>query len=305
MAVAVHPSIRRFSPVALIASFALLALGSCASPKQPQHDQTLAVVWMQRSAEYRAACEQAFASASAALPRAIADTTWTACIEQRGDAALASKSPAVVVDVDETTLDNSAFAARQIEQGAGFDAVAWADWVKERRATAIPGALAFAKAAVSLGVRVVYLTNRRCDSGDAQKPSSEESDTRANLRSLGFPIDERDGFDVVLTKGERGSGSDKASRRTIVAERFRIVQLVGDNLGDFAADTEPQKDDDAARYALQCKEVEARRAAIVTEHAAWWGTRWILIPNPSYGGFETVVRGQHGTLRAGLRTDRN
>ncbi len=211
MAFVVHSSIRRFSPVALISSFALLALGSCASPKQTQHDQTLAVVWMQRGAEYRAACEQAFASASAALPRAIADTTWNACIEQRGDATLASKPSAVVVDVDETMLDNSAFAARQIELGAGFDAVAWADWVKERRATAIPGALAFAKAAAALGVRVVYVTNRRCDSGDAQKPSSEESDTRANLRALGFPIDERDGFDVVLTKGERSELAELAA----------------------------------------------------------------------------------------------
>lgn len=285
-------------------AFSWLGLVSCASKPVAQHDQTLAVVWMQRSAEYRAACEQSFASAAAALPRAIQDNAWTACIEQTGDGAMRDKPVAVVVDVDETMLDNSAFAARQIEAGAGYDPVAWAEWCNERRATAIPGALAFAKKAASLGVRVVYVTNRRCDSGDAQQPSSEESDTRANLRSLGFPIDERDGFDVVLTKGEHGAGSDKTERRKFVAERFRIVQLIGDNLGDFTAGTDPQREDDAARYAAQCKEVEARRAAIVLERASWWGERWIMIPNPSYGGFETVVRGQHGTLRNGLRMDR-
>ena len=285
-------------------AFALLALASCASAPHAQHDQALAVVWMQRSAEYRAACAQAYRAAEEALPRAIADAAWTACLEQSADAELAKKPLAVVLDVDETVLDNSAFAARQIRDGRGFDPVAWAGWVAERRATVIPGALEYVRAAQKLSVRVIYVTNRRADSGDAKAPSSEESDTRANLRALGFPIDERDGFDVVMTKGERGSGSDKVSRRAFVAERFRVVQLVGDNLGDFAADTDPKKDADPDLYAANCRETEQRRAAIVAERAAWWGSRWILVPNPSYGGFESCVLGQHGSLHAGLRTAR-
>ena len=293
-------------PTVLRSLFALplVAFASCAAAPSPQHDQALAVVWMQRAAEYRAACAQAYRAAEDALPRAIADAAWTACLEQKDDAELAGKPLAVVLDVDETVLDNSAFAARQIRDGNGFDPIAWARWVAERRATAIPGALEFARAAQKLSVRVVYVTNRRADSGDAAAPSSEESDTRANLRALGFPIDERDGFDVVLTKGERGSGSDKASRRALVAERFRVVQLVGDNLGDFAADTDPKKDADPERYAANCRATEDRRAAIVAERAAWWGSRWILVPNPSYGGFEACVTGQHGSLHAGLRTAR-
>ncbi len=282
----------------------LLALAACAVEPSPQHDQALAVVWMQRAAEYRAACEQAYRVAADALPRTIADATWTACLEQQADAALAQKPLAVVVDVDETVLDNTAFAARRIRDGKGFDPVAWAGWVAERRATAIPGALEYARMAHKLSVRVVYLTNRKADSGDVNSPSSEESDTRANLRALGFPIDEHDGFDVVLTKGERGAGSDKASRRALVADRFRVVQLVGDNLGDFASDTDPKKDADPERHAANCRATEEHRAAIVAERASWWGTRWILIPNPSYGGFEAVVIGQDGSLHGGLRTAR-
>lgn len=294
----------RLKPTVLrsLVALPLVAFASCAAAPSPQHDQALAVVWMQRAAEYRAACAQAYRAAEDALPRAIADAMWTACLEQKDDAKLADKQLAVVVDVDETMLDNSGFAARQIRDGKGFDPVAWASWVAERRATAIPGALEYARTAEKLSVRVVYVTNRRVDSGDASAPSSEESDTRANLRALGFPIDERDGFDVVLTKGERGSGSDKASRRALVAERFRVVQLVGDNLGDFAADTDPKKEADPERYAANCRATEERRAAIVAERAAWWGSRWILVPNPSYGGFESCVIGQHGSLHAGLRT---
>ncbi len=294
------PSNRR----SIVLAASVLAFAACANAPQAQHDQALAVVWMQRAAEYSAACAQAYRAAQEALPRAIADAAWTACLEQQAGPELAGKPLAVVLDVDETVLDNSAFAARQIRDGKGFDPVAWAGWVAERRATAIPGALEYVRAAQKLSVRVVYVTNRRADSGDAKAPSSEESDTRANLRALGFPIDERDGFDVVLTKGERSAGSDKTPRRAFVAERFRVVQLVGDNLGDFAADTDPAKDADPERYAANCSMTEQRRAAIVAERAAWWGSRWILIPNPSYGGFEACVTGQHGSLHAGLRTAR-
>jgi acid phosphatase len=285
----------------------LLALLGAPLPAQATaattaHDQLQAVLWMQRSAEYEAACLQAFRSAAHALEHACRDATWTACLEHADGIDWQHLPPAVVVDVDETLLDNSAFAARRIRAGSGFDADAWAAWVRERQAGAIPGALAYVRQAVALGVRVVYVTNRRADSTAAGDTSTEESDTRANLLRLGFPIVEADDEDVVLCAGEIG---DKSARRRHVAGRYRIVQLVGDNLADFAPGTEPRRGDEAPHgAAVECARVERDRARLVHSLAHWWGERWILIPNPAYGSFETVLRGQHPDLRSALREQR-
>ncbi len=267
------------------------------SPKA--HDQTLAVVWMQRSAEYRAACLQAFRSASRSLEDAVHDDLWTACLEQGAAEVYRNLPLAVVLDVDETVLDNTAYAARRILESKPFESESWAKWVHEQQAAALPGALAYTLRANELGIRVVYVTNRRSDSDDKERGSTEESDTRSNLRKLGFPIDERDGFDVVLTAGEHG---DKSARRRVVAERFRILQLVGDNLGDFAPGVDPRKNDAPQGRAVEGAAVERSRERLVDDLADFWGQRWILVPNPAYGSFESVVRSQHESLREALRT---
>lgn len=267
------------------------------------HDQTLALLWMQRAAEYKAACLQAYNLALWQLDEALRQPTWTACLEQRDPDTYAALPPAVVVDVDETLLDNSAFAARQVLAGAtAFDPAAWGAWIKEQQATPIPGALPYLTAAVQRGVRIVYVTNRRADSDKPGAVSTEESDTRANLVRLGFPIVEAAGEDVVLTAGEIG---DKSARRAEVCKRYRVVQLVGDNLGDFVAGTEPRK----AAEAPHGKQAEAAtteriRDAVAADFGGYWGSRWILLPNPAYGGWETVLRGQHDDLRMALRTQR-
>lgn len=274
------------------------------SPTAPApHDATLAVLWMQRAAEYRASCLQAYRAATTLLPNLVEDPSCTACLEQGERTRYETLPPAVVLDVDETVLDNSAFMARSVLDGrTKFDPQLWSAWVHEQQASAIPGALAYAQAATQLGVRVVYVTNRKADSQKEGAVSTEESDTRANLKKLGFPIVESSGEDVVLCSGEVG---DKAARRTKVCEQFRVVQLVGDNLGDFAPGTEPRKPEQTPHGpAVECAQVERDRARLVEAFASWWGQRWILIPNPSYGGFETVVRGQFESLDAALQPQR-
>ena len=267
------------------------------------HDATLAVLWMQRAAEYRAGCLQAYRAAATLLPDLVGDPSCTACLEQGERNRYESLPPAVVLDVDETVLDNSAFMARSVLDGrTKFDPQLWSAWVHEQQASAIPGALAYVQAATQLGVRVVYVTNRKADSQKDGAVSTEESDTRANLKQLGFPIVESAGEDVVLCSGEIG---DKAARRAKVCEQFRVVQLVGDNLGDFAPGTEPRKPEQTPHGAgVECAQVERDRARLVDAFASWWGQRWILIPNPSYGGFETVVRGQFPSLGAALQPQR-
>jgi 5'-nucleotidase (lipoprotein e(P4) family) len=235
-----------------------------------------AVVWLQTAAEFEALALQAFAQATAALDQALVEPSWVAAPEQTS--APEGAPPAVILDVDETVLDNSPYQGWLLRSGERFAPTSWGAWVEAAAAEAVPGALAFTKAAAARGVTVFYVSNRDV---------SGEAATRQNLARLGFPLAEE--VDVVLLKGEREDwGSAKGTRRAEVASRYRIVMLVGDNLGDF---TDEYKGDVAAR------------AKVIEATAPWWGSRWIMIPNPMYGSWESALgEGEPAaTLRSGLK----
>jgi acid phosphatase len=222
-----------------------------------------ATLWMQTAAEYQALSRQTWAVAERLLPEAVEDTAWTAAVEQEGGAG--ALPPAVIVDVDETMLDNSPYAARLIERDESFTEASWAEWVNEARARPISGAVEFARRARELGVELFYVTNRL---------SNLEEGTRRNLVAAGFPLDREE--DVVLLKNEReGWGSDKATRRAWIAERYRIVLLVGDDLNDFASGARGES-------------IETREA-IVEKYGDRWGSRWIVLANPTYGSWMSAV----------------
>lgn len=248
-------------------SLTVLVVAACASAPArtaaPPADAGLlhATLWVQTAAEYEAATIQAFHAAERGLPAALADSSWTAALEQ--EPPFAALPPAIVVDVDETVLDNSPYEARIVLAGSAFDPVTWEAWVEEARARPIPGALAFARAADSLGVILFYVTNR----DHALEPA-----TKRNLRAAGFPL--ADGRDVVLTRGERPEWtSDKSSRRAHVAETHRVLLVIGDDLNDFVA----------ARTTLE------RRQELLERHRERWGRAWIVLPNPLYGSWEAAL----------------
>jgi len=261
----------------LIAS--LLTCLSCAARTQPPavaagpggqsasaaHENLNATLWMQTALEYEATALQAFRLAQLQLDAALADRTWTAAIEQTGDAA--SLPPAVIVDVDETVLDNSYYQARMVRDSTAYASTTWDPWVKEAKATAIPGAREFARYAADKGVTVFYVTNRTANLEEA---------TRANLEAEQFPVSKE--FDVVLTRGERPewSASAKGPRRAHVASKYRILLLVGDDLGDFVVDAAGTPDERRAR---------------TEPYDGWWGRRWIMLPNPTYGSWERAIVG--------------
>jgi len=270
----------------------LLALPGTPRSVGEQHDQMHAVLWMQRSAEYKACCLQVYNQASQQLGKALGDRTWTACLEQIDQVAFAKLPPAIIVDVDETVLDNGGFNARMIRDGGGFQPAAWTKWCEEQQATPVPGSLGFLTTARARGIRVVYLTNR--------KTGAEETATRANLLRLGYPLVEDAGEDLVLTKGEVG---DKSARRRKVCERYRVIALVGDNFGDFTVPVKPRKNQGHGE-AVEAATTEKMRDACVAERSDYWGTRWFMLPNPAYGSWESVLLGQSKDKASLLRTQR-
>jgi acid phosphatase len=200
-----------------------------------------------------------FAAAARALEEALAEPSWSAL--DQGPAA-AGLRPAVIVDVDETALDNGPFEVRMAREGRRFDPAIWDAWVVAAAAEPIPGALEFTRRAAELGVRVFYVTNR-----DA---SEEAEGTLRNLERAGFPLEPE--VDTLLMRGERPEWkSDKTTRFAEIAREHRVLLVIGDDLNDFLS---------GAREAS----VAARRA-MADAVADRFGTSWFLLPNPLYGSW--------------------
>jgi 5'-nucleotidase (lipoprotein e(P4) family) len=218
-----------------------------------------ATLFMQKAAEYRALCYQAFNWAK----RTLDDDEKTA---KKLPKAQRKMQRAVVVDIDETVLDNSPAQAYGIKNQLPFNLKDWYAWGEMRKAKAIPGAVEFANYAKSKGVRVFYVSNR----DEVQKQATID-----NLKAVGFPDISAEN---VLLRQKDASGkniSTKEPRRAAIAERYRIVILMGDNLNDLASVYE--NGSVAARFAEVDKAKEL------------YGNRFIVLPNAMYGEWETAI----------------
>lgn len=253
----------RFGPfLALAACLAVAPVVPASAEDAPANDTLNAVLWMQRSVEYKATALGAFALAQVRLDQALADKSWSAApAEQTG--AYQDLPPAIIMDADETILDNSGYQAWLITAGESFNPKSWTQFVKSETSTPIPGAVEFAKYADSKGVKVFYISNRT---------KEEEDATRAVMTKYGFPMGGN--VDTFLSAKEQPDwGSAKGTRRAVVAKDYRVLLLVGDNFGDFSDGYKGTEDERLALY-------EADKAR--------WGHDWIMLPNPAYGSFESA-----------------
>jgi acid phosphatase len=223
---------------------------------------------MQTSAEYRAAALAVYANARKALDASFDNPFTKAALEETVNDP--GQPPAVILDLDETVLDNGAFETRAIRAHKTYDSKMWKEWTAEGAARAVPGAAEFLAYAQSRGVTPFYITNRDVD---------EEAGTRRNLVQLGLPLDPK--IDTLLMQGKNGwTTSDKSPRRAHVASTHRILLMVGDDLNDFAP--------------ASGKTVEERNA-IVESVRNWWGEVWFILPNPMYGSWERAAVSGGGT----------
>lgn len=245
---------QRFALFSIVAFLPVLA-----QPVAPHPDQNLnGTLWMQTSAEYAALTTQAYRAAGLALTAALADLNWTAAYEQTND--FRTLPPAIILDLDETVLDNSPQQVALIRSGKPFTEEGFVEWVKAARAGAIPGAVAFLHAAQLKGVAPHYITNRTCNPTDADDPTVKV------LKNLRIPYTP----DRLLCKT---TTSNKTDRRKTVAEKYRILLLIGDDFNDFTA--VPDNVDE--------------RANLQKFYEPMWGAKWFVMPNPTYGSWERSV----------------
>jgi len=231
------------------------------------NDNLNAVAWMQTSVEFRLIAGQTWRAALTQLDRAIKTPSWDALTKDDRANKANGLPPAIIVDVDETMLDNSPYQARLIRDGQSYDEFTWSEWVREAAARPIPGALEFARAAAARGVTIYYISNRAADLDQA---------TMQNLRRAGFPIRDASQFLGLgaVVEGCESEGSEKGCRRQLVGRTHRVLMQFGDQIGDLVT--------------VVANTPEGREQA-VRPYLAWVGERWFMLPNPSYGSWEPAL----------------
>lgn len=253
--------IKLFTAIALLlVPFSLLAQDSTTN-NSGYRDYTNAVLWQQHSGEYRALAFQAYNFARLSLLERLKEVNN-------------DKKLCVVVDVDETVLDNSPFQGYEIKNGRSFDAKDWSNWTSKGIADTVPGALGFLNFAASLQVETFYVTNR---------DTSEMKGTLSNLKTLGFP--NADEAHILL----KTTTSDKEPRRQAVLEGYHILLFCGDNLSDFSN----------IFYRSGKNTIEQVNAERLN-----FGTHFIVLPNPMYGDWEKQFYKEDKPTEAGKSAER-
>ena len=233
--------------IKLVACLTALLLAGCQTPDaqrgarvQPsaREQELTALLWQRRSAEWRALCYQAY---NTALMRI-----------QLAQAAQPGQKLTIVVDLDETVIDNSALAVRRLSTSPANPAPSWLAWCKQRQAAPMPGAKAFLEAADALGTEIIYLTNR---------PNSMRQITFNQLKALGFPQVEFAQLDMRLT-----AGRSKLNRLNRLARRKQIILYLGNALNDFPL--------------AKTTRTATARHQLVDKAQNFFGTQFILIPTP-------------------------
>ncbi len=211
-----------------------------------------ATAWTQTSGEWAALNLQAYQLGKMRLAQIITQEPLT-------------KPRAVVLDIDETVLDNSPYEAHEILSGRSFDQNEWEKWTALAIAEPIPGALDFLNFAKNNGVEIFYVSNRN---------ESERSATLRNLQDKHFPFADNEHLILKTTT------SSKKERRRQLSEKYDIVLFFGDNLSDFS---------DMFYYENGSKPA----VQVVKENAYLFGSKFIILPNPMYGDWESALMKQN------------
>ena len=212
--------------------------------------ETMGLLWMRTSAEYRALAYQGYNVAMNAVKMAVTDPS-----HQR-------KPLAIVLDADETVVDNTKLMGESIVNGNGrFDAPWWRQAVHQGKSQAMPGAVEFLNEVHKQGVEIFYVSNRYA-------PVNLDV-TIQNFKELGFPSVDKD--HVLLFEKD----SDKQPRFDAIAKKYYVVLYMGDNAGDFPIGTKGK--------------TLAERNGIIDAHKEDFGTTFVVFPNPAYGSWVSAL----------------
>ena len=156
---------------------------------------------------------------------------------------------AVVTDIDETILLNYKFEEMLYIKKKKFSYKLFNQYANQKTSIPIKGSIAYFKFLSQNGIKIIYISNREF---------STENKTFEHLKELGFPIESKD--DLLLLNEKKDWTKDKSIRRKYISNKYRVIQMFGDNLKDFANDEK-----------------------LIKKYQNRFGKCWFLLPNPFYG----------------------
>lgn len=249
---------------------------TAATPSVPQ-----AMQWLYGSGEGAAASIQTYhafrdyvLAAARSRPQYSAIMAEGATLASPGFVPCGDNPLAVVLDADETVIQNLGLEYAFARRGVDYDREIHQRWQAEgvEEIAPMPGAVTALQAIRSAGVKVIFNTNR-----DVQHAATTAA--ALNRAGLGPAVH----LDTLFLRGDPPGDREKDGRRTLIAQRYCVVAVAGDQLGDFS--------DLFNARGLSVR--ERRRAAATAPFASLWGNGWFLLSNPVYGpglrgGFDEV-----------------
>jgi len=213
--------------------------------------ELLPVLYHQQSAEYKALCYQAFNVAKRRVDELV-----------EGGAGYDADYSSIIMDIDETVLDNSPYNAYLAMNNLEHNEALWNEWVNLVQAKAIPGAREFIEHALSNGLKIYFISNRSENLRQA---------TIQNLLEQNIPFEEESIF-LAPPNDQK-----KEDRRKYVESLGHVFLYIGDNLADFSS-----------AYESEVSRID--REKITDELDSQFGIRYIIIPNLMYGGWKDSLK---------------
>jgi len=191
--------------------------------------------WVTNSSEYKILCEQIYKNAWDNLSDVL---------------KIADSKSAIIMDLDETVLDNSKYQIGLIEKNESYNPESWSSWVNIKEAELVPGAKEFIDNVRQTNIRIIFLSNRM---------AKNELPTIKNMKALNV-YEEDDIFLLRIDKPDK----KKHIRRSEVLEGTGRMEEIGPmNILAYFGDARHDFPDPSNYYIF--------------------GKNMFMLPNPMYG----------------------
>ncbi len=177
------------------------------------------VKWVRESNEYIALCNQVYANAINKLKGTLSPNQYSLNILHN--------NYAVVMDLDETVLDNSYYQVELYNKKEKYNPDSWDKWVLKEQAGLVPGAYEYIRFLRNNNIQIIFISNRM---------HKRVEETKNNMKKLGIYSSD----DIYLLRIDRADKKTirraeifNSSGRMKDYKTFKIIQYLGDAIGDF------------------------------------------------------------------------
>ena len=178
------------------------------------------VRWVRESNEYKSLCYQIYSNATTNLNRQVGVNPYSLNNKDLS-------TYAIVMDLDETVLDNSQYQVELLDKNESFNMTSWAKWVNREEAKLVPGAKEYIDVVRSYGIQLIFISNRMDERLNA---------TINNMKILDI-YSESDIF--LLRKNKKDKKTVRRNEiynstgRMANYNAYTVIQYLGDAMGDF------------------------------------------------------------------------